>query len=132
MALNIETATIDELIEVYIRLRDAKEAATNEFKKSMERTNAGMAKLEGILLKRLQDSRLTSANSKSGTAYINEKNNCTVQDKEAFRNWLLETEQWEAADIKANKVAVRELLNDGADVPGVKYTTHLTVGIRRS
>ncbi len=120
------------LVEMYIALRDAKKKADDEFKKSMERTNQGLEKLENLLLAKLQELDCDSLACKSGTVYRNTQNSATVEDKEAFREWLLKNGEWAAADMRANKAVVREMLEAGKEVPGVKFTSILTVGVRRA
>lgn len=121
-----------ELVAIYIGLRDAKKAAEAEFKKSMERTNQGMEKLEGILLQKLQELGADSLSCEQGTVYRNTQHSATVQDRAMFREWVESTGNWDAVDLKANKVAVRELLEAGNEVPGVKFTSVHTVGVRRA
>jgi hypothetical protein len=121
-----------ELVSIYIALRDAKKKADDEFKKSMERTNQGMERLEGILLQKLQDLGCDSLSCEAGTVYRNTQNSATVQDKEAFREWVQKTNKWEAADLRASKVAIKAMLEAGEEIPGVKFTSIFTVGIRRS
>lgn len=121
-----------ELVAIYIGLRDAKKAAEAEFKKSMERTNQGMEKLEGILLTKLEELGADSLACDAGTVYRNTQHSATVQDRAAFREWVESTGKWDAVDLKANKVAVRELLEAGEEVPGVKFTSVHTVGVRRA
>lgn len=121
-----------ELVAIYIGLRDAKKAAEAEFKKSMERTNQGMEKLEGLLLIKLEELGADSLACPEGTVYRNTQHSATVQDRTVFREWVESTGNWDAVDLKANKVAVRELLEAGTEVPGVKFTSVHTVGVRRS
>jgi 3-methyladenine DNA glycosylase AlkD len=121
-----------KLVEIYIGLRDAKKAADAEFKKSMERTNLGMEKLEAILLAKLTELGCDSLSCDAGTVYRNTQNSATVEDKPAFREWVEATGNWNVVDMRANKVAVRELLDTGEIVPGVKYTSVHTVGVRRA
>jgi hypothetical protein len=128
----MEGKTPAELVEMYIRLRDHKKAADAEFKKSMERVNTGMEKLEGILLSKLEELGADSIACSSGTVYRNTQHSATVADMAAFKAWLEETGEWEVADIRANKVAVRTMLEAGNEVPGVKFSSFNTVGIRRS
>jgi hypothetical protein len=121
-----------ELVEIYLGLRDAKKAADEAFKKSMERTNAGMEKLEGMLLQKLEELGADSLSCPKGTVYRNTQNSATVQDKPAFRAWVEEQGNWDAVDLRANKVAIKQLLDAGVEVPGVKYTSIHTVGVRRA
>lgn len=121
-----------ELVAIYIGLRDAKKAAEAEFKKSMERTNQGMEKLEAILLQKLTEMGADSLSCDAGTVYRNTQNSATVQDRQAFREWIESTGNWDVVDLKANKAAVRELLDTGTEIPGVKFTSVHTVGVRRA
>lgn len=131
MSQIVTTRTPAELVEVYIKLRAKKEAATAEFKKSLETTNQVMDALEGVLLTKLQELGVDSLTAKGiGTVYRNTSHSATVKDRAAFRAWVEANDQWEAVDLRANKVAVRELLEAGKEVPGVQFTSVNTVGIR--
>lgn len=122
-----------ELVEIYIKLRDAKKAAQDEFKKSIERTNLGMEKLEAILLAKLQELGVDSLSAKGiGTVYRNTETSASVRDKAAFRDFVMQNDNWEVADLRANKVVVEAMLKQGIEVPGVNFTTMHTVGVRRS
>lgn len=133
MSQIVTTKTPAELVEAYIKLRDKKEAAQAEFKKSLEATNQVMEMLEGVLLTKLQELGVDSLTAKGiGTVYRNTQYSATVQDRAEFREWVESTGNWEAVDLRANKVAVREMLNEGKEVPGVKFTATHTVGIRRN
>lgn len=121
-----------EMVANYIRLRDYKKAADDEYKKSMEKVNSAMEKLEGQLLQHLDAAGAQSLACDKGTVYRNTQVSATVEDRNAFRDWVLQTENWEAVDLKANKTFVRQLAEDeGVVPPGVKYTQMHTVGVRR-
>ena len=67
-----------------------------------------------------------------GTVYRNTSDSATVQDKAEFREWVESTGNWDVVDMRANKTVVRDMLNKGELVPGVKFTSTHTVGIRRT
>lgn len=122
-----------ELVAAYVKLRDKKEAAQDEFKKSLETTNQIMEQLEGILLAKLSELGVDSLTAKGvGTVYKNVKDSASVEDKAAFREYLEKTEDWDAIDLKVNKTAARDRMSKGDPIPGVKFTSILTVGIRRA
>lgn len=127
----MKNLTPEELIAYYVSIRDAKEKAAEAFKKETERMNAALAKLEGILQDKLDELGLESFNSAAGTAYTKMRNSCTVNDRETFYEWCVDNDELGAMDIKANAKAVRELLNEGVEVPGVKFTSMKTIGVRR-
>lgn len=133
MSLAVTTRTPAELVEAYIILRDKKEAAQAEFKKSLETTNKIMDTLEAVLLQKLEELGVDSLTAKGvGTVYRNTQDSCTVQDKATFREWVEETGNWDVVDMRANKTMVRELLNNGEQVPGVKFSSIHTVNVRRA
>jgi N12 class adenine-specific DNA methylase len=121
-----------EMVEMYIKLRDHKKAAEKAFKESLERTEQGMEKLEGMMLKHLDDTGANNIACDAGTVYRNMQLNVTVEDKQEFLNWLQQSGEWEALDLKANKTYVRQAMEDGDLVPGVRHSSIFTVGVRRS
>lgn len=122
-----------ERVAAYIRLRDYKKAAEEEFKNSLKRVNDAMEKLEGELLNDLNASGANSLSCDAGTVYKNTQLSATVENREAFREYVVKNELWEAMDIKANKTFVKEFMErEGAPLPGVKVTQIATVGVRRS
>lgn len=122
-----------ERVAAYIRLRDYKKAAEEEFKKSLKRVNDAMEKLEGELLNDLNASGANSLSCDAGTVYKNTQLSATVENREAFREYVVKNDLWEAMDIKANKTFVKEFMErEGAPLPGVKVTQIATVGVRRS
>ena len=125
-------ATLDTKVRQFIKLRDHKTAAKKAFDQSMSRVNEAMTKLEGEILGTLQEQGLKNIKTEDGTAYQNTTATATVKDREAFEAWADETGNRGAMDIRANKKAIRELLDEGVEVPGVNYTERTTIGVRRS
>lgn len=122
---------MQERVASYIRLRDHKKLADEEFKKSMERVNAAMKKLEAEMLDELNQSGGKSFRSDAGTVYINVKTTATVEDRDVFLQEVIDKEIWDALDVRANKTVVREFADKGVALPGVKITQVATVGVRR-
>lgn len=129
----MSTMTPAERVAAYIKLRDYKQAATEEFKKSLERVNAAMEKLEGELLQDLDTSGANSLRCDAGTVYRNVQMSATVNDRNAFLDFVRHQAQWEALDVKVNKTFVRDYMEEtGQPIPGVKVSQIATVGVRRS
>lgn len=122
---------IREKVANYVRLRDYKKQADDEFKKSMERVNLAMKKLEAELLDHLNQTGAKSFASDAGTAYINKKFSATVEDRIAFLKFLAANNRWDLLDVRANKPGVQELTEAGVAVDGVKVSEVITVGVRR-
>jgi len=120
-----------EKIDQFVKLRDYKKDADAEFKKSMERVNKAMKKLEGELMKALDEYGVDSLSGNSGTVYIRTQNSASVKDRDEFLKFVFGTKNLELLDVRANKKIVRELGLQGTVVPGVTYTEIKQVGVRR-
>ena len=118
-------------IDQYVKLRDYKKGADAEFKKSMERVNQALTKLEGELSKDLDASGSDSLAGEKGTVYFKTQSSATVKDRGAFLKFVFESKNLELLDARANKKIVRELGAEGTAVPGVTYTEIRQVGVRR-
>lgn len=120
-------------VAAYIKLRDFKKNAEDEFKKSMERPLAAMDKLEAELLDELTKMGVNSLACDKGTVYKSTQLSATVLDRAVFKNFCEENDLGEAMDIKANKTFIKEYMEKTQTVPpGLKVTQLSTVGIRRS
>lgn len=115
----------------YIKLRDHKKEADEEFKKSMERVNAAMLKLENQLLEEMENSGTDSIKAKGiGTAYIRTVTNLSTKDTDALFKWAVKSRELGALDIRGNKTVIGELFDKGTVVPGVELTKTRLLGIR--
>jgi len=54
-----------------------------------------------------------------------------VKDRDEFIRWVIENRELECMDIRANTKLVKEQMEKGVEVPGVKYSEIVQVGIRR-
>ena len=121
------------MVRSYVRLRDHKNLADAEFKKSMERVNKGMQKLENNMLGHLNQTGATSIACKgTGTVYLLTRESATVKDRGAFLDFVRENNLWDALDARANKPFIKQYMDDrGEEVPGVKFSAIKQVGVRR-
>lgn len=124
--------TLDDMVDKYVRIRDAKGAAKQAFDDETSRMTAALTKLEGLILDRLNAAGAESVKTKFGTAYKKSRSSVSVKDRDEFYSWAVGTDNLGAIDMKANAKAVRELLQKGIEVPGVKYGESIEVGIRRA
>ena len=127
----MEHMKLPELINKYIQIRDAKDGAKKIFTAATQRMTDALTKLDGLILKALDNEGLESAPTDFGTAYKKNRTSCSVKDRDEFYNFAVNTGNLEAIDMKANAKVVRELMNDGVDVPGVKYSESVFIGVRR-
>jgi len=130
--MSMEQMKLPELIDKYVQIRDAKDAAKKVFTNSTQRMTDALVKLDGLILAALDKEGLESAPTDAGTAYKKNRSSCSVKDRDAFYNFAVSTGNLEAIDMKANAKIVRELLDGGIDVPGVKYSESIFIGVRRA
>ena len=130
--MSMEKMKLPELIDKYIQIRDAKEGAKKVFTESTQRMTDALVKLDGLILAALDNEGLESAPTDAGTAYKKNRSSCSVKDRDEFFNWAVTTGNLEAIDMKANAKIVRELMDGGTVVPGVKYSESVFIGVRRA
>ena len=123
--------TIDDMISMYVKIRDAKAEAKKAFDKEVERMTQAMQKLEGMMQDQLNNLGVETVRTESGTVYQSLRSSVSVQDRDEFYNWAVANNELGAIDMKANAPAVRELLQNGTQVPGVKYSESYQIGVRR-
>lgn len=83
-------------------------------------------------MKHLQDQKAQNIRTASGTVYQRIAASASIKDKKAFREFVIENEQFDMLDWKANKVQVRTYIEENqTDVPGINFTATLTIGVRR-
>lgn len=118
--------------ELYIKLRDTKKEKDDAHKESVKKLVLAMDRLEAGLLEYLNTSGANSIASDAGTAYKSEQVSASIEDKESFRQFVIETQQWEAIDWKANKSFVKDYMEENQESPpGLKVSRMSTVGVQR-
>ena len=123
--------TLDQMVDMYVKIRDAKAAAKKAFDKETERMTQAMERLEGMFQQQLDSLGVESFKADHGTVYKTLRSSVSVADRDEFYSWAVANNELGAIDMKANAKAVRELLQKGTQVPGVKYSESYQVGVRR-
>lgn len=123
---------IDELVDQYVRLRDKLKAADEAHKEKTKDAKAYLDQLNGRLLERLNDVGGESVKTPHGTVYRTTRRSATIADGDTFRKYVIDNEQFDLVDWKANANAVDDFIKEqGVQPPGVNYTQAYTVGVRR-
>ena len=82
-------AEVDEVIRIYVELRDQKKAAEAELEERLKPLNAKMEKIEAWLLGTMQAQGISSCKTVNGTAYSSIKTSVTMADPDTFRRFVL-------------------------------------------
>lgn len=122
-----------KLIEGYVRMRNRKAELEAKHKEELRPIREMMDKIEAKLLTEMLNTGLTQFKGPGGTAYKATKTSATVADREAFRQFILEEDAWDMADIRAAKSAIKAYKEEFDELPpGVNWREELGVNFRQS
>jgi hypothetical protein len=130
---------ISKRLEQFVALRDLKRAIEKSHKEQLAPYNKMLEQLESIILDYLNQNKLDNIHGtfqdKSGaTAYKTTRRSATIADGGEFRRFVIGGEQYDLVDWRANAVKIHEFIeeHDGTVPPGVNYSEHVQIGVRKS
>jgi hypothetical protein len=135
---NIETEVTqidpDQLARVYIRIRDAKAAATAAYEKEDQAFKAKMKLIENVLLGYLNDGNMESVKTQSGTFYKQEDILPRAEDWGTFYEWIKENDAFDFLEKRIKKTEVKTYMeaHDNETPPGVAVMREYVVRVRRN
>jgi hypothetical protein len=128
-----EAQNAEQLVAIYVKLRDGKKAEAKAFKERVEKIDQAMSKLEAKLLVQLDAVGGEGIRTKSGTAYKTTKTSATVADWDSLLKFIIADNAYHMLEHRVSKEAVVEYKEEHKDVPpGVSWREEITVGVRRS
>jgi hypothetical protein len=123
----------EQLVAVYVKLRDGKRAEAQAFKERVAKIDAAMSKLEAKLLTQLDATGGDAIRTQSGTAYKTTKTSATVADWDALLKYILEENAYHMLEHRVSKDAVADFKEENNDLPpGVNWREEVCIGVRRS
>lgn len=124
---------INEVVNMYIKLRDEKAQLKVEYEELVGPVQAQMDRIEVILLAKLDEAGAESIKCAEGTCYISTRTSAPVEDRNEFMQHVVEKQDWALLEVRASKDAVKQYieLNGGALPPGLKWTAERVVNFRR-
>jgi hypothetical protein len=129
-------ATMEQVVEVYIKLRDEIDKREDAHKEELKPLKARLDGLGSALLGHLTSTGVDNVSIKGvGTVLKQRVISCSVGDKEGFWNWLEESPErrLEFLNISANKTAVTKMADSTGELPpGVKYSVSVEAQVRRA
>lgn len=137
---------LDKRAAQYIALRDKIAEIKKRHTEELKPYNEALFKLNTALLGHLMATNAQNAAAKSGTVYRSERVSVTIQDGDAFRQYVLANQRWDLVDWRANKTTVDEQVqaydkaltdglpppNTGGLPPGLKLTREYVAGVQRA
>ena len=127
-------STIDEMVDQYVKLRDAIKKSDDAHKVKMRPSRDHLERLNSAIVAKLSEMKTLNVKTKFGTAYQTIKKNASISDGSLFRTYVIDHALWDMADWRANATAVEAFIleNNGVAPPGVNYSTHIEAGVRRA
>lgn len=122
-----------ELVEKYIKLRDAKAQLTKQHKDKVARIDEVMDQIEVALLEQFDANGIDSVKSEAGTAYTTTRVSANVADWDAVLSYIRENDLWSLLERRVSKDAVKQFREENDDLPpGVNWSEEKVINIRRS
>lgn len=126
-------AEINTVVDKYIALRDKKDRLKREYESKVEAVDLMLEKLEGILLQSMTAQGVESYRTGAGTAYKSKQVSVTTADREGYLNYCLQNDRCDMLDIRPNKTAVQEFVQEHGDLPpGVNWSERIKINVRRT
>lgn len=123
----------NDIISEYIKTRDFIAEKDIAYKEAIKPFKDKLADLELQMLTVLTDLGSESIRTPEGTAYETEKVSVTCADKAAFMDYVRDHDAFELLDVRPNKTAVQDFLNEMSDLPpGVNIRRERACNFRRS
>jgi hypothetical protein len=125
---------VDMLVRDFVLIRGKIEATYDIVKKFLAPYEAKKEQLTEDLLAALEQTGAEMMRTKHGTVSKLLKSTASLHDPDAFMAFVVEQEQFELLERRANVTACREYADehDGALPPGVKMNVKRYVGVRTS
>lgn len=126
--------TAKEIIEGYIKLRDARDELKRKHRDELAPYNDKMQKMELFLLGELNRLESDSIAIKGvGTAFKSTRTSSKVEDWETTLDAIKEHELWHMLERRISKAALEEYIEANGDtLPGVSINREITVNVRRN
>lgn len=123
----------DALIAEYIELRDAKAQLKKQWSEDNEKIDRRLNQIEAEFLNKFNTENSESAKAASGIAFKTTRTTAKVVDRDSWLRDIIENENYQFIESKANKTAVDQYIAEhGEPPPGVNIVTETTVNIRRA
>lgn len=128
-------ATIEQVIDKYVELRDELDVRRKEFNAFEEATKSKLDRLEMFLRERADEQGVDGFKTSAGTAYRKKKETFRVGSWPEILEFIQRTGNWQMLEKRIAKLATKdiwdELVTHGELIPGVDYQTEVVFEVRR-
>lgn len=124
---------MDELVQRYIALRDAKDKIRKAYLAKVATIEGVMDKIEAHILGSFNESGIDSVRTAAGTAYRQTRTSASVADWELVLDYVRKNELWHMLERRVSKDAVEAFKSEHGDLPpGINWREETVINVRRS
>jgi hypothetical protein len=126
--------TVEQLVSVYIKIRDAKEAAKRVFEEREAELNEQLDMISSQILEICKETGADSIKTKYGTAMRSVKSRYWTNNWEAFHKFMMEHEAPDLLEKRIHQTNMKQFLEENPDVlpAGLNVDSQYTITVRRS
>lgn len=125
---------IDQLVKVYVRIRDAKTEIKRAYEKEAAALDAQLERVATELKARAQADGVDGFKTEFGTVYLSETMKTSCADWAAFGEFLKTHDPLEFMEKRVSSTAVKEYMkqNQGQLPPGISIFKEIEARVRRA
>lgn len=117
----------------FVKIRDVRRMLKERYEKEDEIWKVALEKLQGELQAFLDTNNLKNVKTPAGTFYSSVRYTASLSDPEAFMKFVINNNQFDLLDRRANATAVKDYIKENNQPPpGCNLSAIQTVGVRRS
>jgi hypothetical protein len=127
------TFDVDKRVGQFVALRDKIKEMERAHEEALAPYKEAKDVLGKMLLAHLNSTKSESVRTTNGTCYKTEKRSASIQDKEAFWDYVVSRQAWDLIDKRANANAVKDWADEKGEMPpGLNYSSYSDIGVRRA
>ena len=125
---------LDKLAAIYIKIRDAKDTLTSDYKKQYASFEEQMGVLEAEMLEICKNMNADSIRTKAGTIVRSVKSRYWTNDWDSMYHFIKENDAYGLLEKRLHQTHMKEFLSENPDLlpMGLNVESEYTVVVRRS
>ena len=125
---------LDKLAAIYIKIRDAKDTLTSDYKKQYATLEEQMGVLETEMLEICKNMNADSIRTKAGTIVRSVKSRYWTNDWDSMYQFIKENDAYGLLEKRLHQTHMKEFLSENPDLlpMGLNVESEYTVVVRRS
>lgn len=125
--------SVDRLTRIYIKIRDAKAAASAEFKEKDKKLSDQLNAVKAQLLDYCKEQNVESVRTSEGMFYRTVKTRYWTSDWSAMHAFVVEHSMPEFLEKRLNQTAVKEFLEENPETvpPGLNVDSEYMISVRK-